>query len=111
MEALKIRFLYTEGCPSHEEALERLREALAVESVEANIELKRVESFDEAEREHYSGSPTILINGQDICPTQSAHYAPTCRAYVLEDGRISPLPSLLMMRKAIRDAKNNLKEG
>jgi hypothetical protein len=108
---VKIRFLYTEGCPSHEEALERLQKALAVESVEADIEITRVETFDEAEREHYPGSPTILINGRDICPTQSSHYAPTCRAYVLEDGRISPLPSLLMMRKAIRDARKNLKEA
>jgi hypothetical protein len=102
---MNVRFLYTEECPSHSEALERLRKALSDESVEADIKITRVETFDEAEKLQYPGSPTILINGRDICPTKSPHYAPTCRAYVLEDGRISPLPSISMIRKAIRDAK------
>lgn len=102
---MKVRFLYTDECPSHEEALARLREALREEAVEADIEIARVETFAEAERERYPGSPTILINGCDICPVKASHYAPTCRAYMLENGRVSPLPSISMMRSAISDAK------
>ena len=106
---MNVRFLYSEDCPSHEEALERLRRVLQEEGVEPNMEVVRVDTFEQAERERYHGSPTIMIEGRDICPVEDTHYAPSCRAYVLEDGRISPLPSAHMIRKAIRAAKRNLK--
>jgi hypothetical protein len=108
---MRVRFLYSEDCPSHDEALQRLRNALDEENVAADVEIVRVNTFEEAARERYPGSPTIMIDGYDICPTLSSHYAPACRAYVLEDGRISPLPSVLMIRKAIRAAKQNLKKS
>jgi len=106
---MRVRFLYSEDCPSHEEALHRLRNALNEEQVTADIEIVRVETFEEAEKEHFPGSPTIMIDGQDVYPTPNSRYAPACRTYVLEDGRFSPLPSLSMIRKAIRAAKENLK--
>jgi hypothetical protein len=74
------------------------------------VEIVRVDTFEEAERERFPGSPTIMIDGHDICPTPpTTSYAPACRAYVLEDGRISPLPSIMMIRKAIRASKESLK--
>jgi len=106
---MRIRFLYSEDCPSHEEALQRLQNVLAEEGVDAEVEVVRVDTFDDAEREQFPGSPTIIVNGHDICPIENPHYAPACRAYVLEDGRISPLPSLPMIRNAVRAAKANLK--
>lgn len=106
---MKIRFLYSEDCPSHEEALQRLRDVLGEEGIAADVEIVPIDTFEEAEREHFPGSPTIMIDDHDICPTQSSHYAPSCRAYVLEDGRISPLPSVDMIRRAVNAAKENLK--
>ena len=35
-----------------------------------------------------------------------AHYALTCRAYHHEDGRVSPLPSLAMLRRALAETLN-----
>jgi len=105
---MKVRFLYSEECPSHDEALQRLRNILDEEQVEVDVEVVRVDTFEAAEKERYPGSPTIMIDGQDICPMSTAHYAPTCRVYILEDGRISPLPSASMIRKAVRAAKRNL---
>jgi hypothetical protein len=105
---MRVRFLYSEDCSSHGEALARLRSVLAEEGLRAEVEIVRVDTFEEAERERFTGSPTILIDGKDISPVPpTAHYAPACRAYVLEDGRISPLPSVLMIRKAVRAAKGN----
>ncbi len=103
-----IRFLYTEECQSHDEALRRLRQVLDDEGIKAEIELVRVETFEEAKKLRYSGSPTILINGKDIDPLENCEYAPACRAYRLEDGRISPLPSISMIRNAVRSARDNL---
>ena len=89
-----IQFLYYEDCPSHDEALERLHSVMAEMSIHADIEIIKVESDAQAQRLRFVGSPTILINGQDIVPVPTnAHYYLTCRAYRLEDGRISPLPS------------------
>ena len=106
---LQIRFLYSESCPSHDEALNRLRKVLDEEGVDAGIEVIEIETFEEAIQHQYPGSPTILINGDDIDPIRNPTYAPACRAYHLEDGRISPLPSLSMIRRAVRAAKENLK--
>jgi len=106
---LRVRFLYSEDCPSYEEALQRLRTVLDEEGIAADIEVVRVDTFADAERERFPGSPTIIVEGRDISPVENPHYAPACRAYVLEDGRISPLPSLSMIRNAVRSAKANLK--
>ena len=102
---MEIRFLYSDQCPSHDEAIQRLRKVLNEERVNAKIEVVRVETFEDAKRYRYPGSPTILIDGHDIDPVTTYSYAPTCRAYRLEDGRISPLPSVSMIRKAVRAAK------
>jgi len=106
---VRIRFLYSEECPSHDEALERLRSVLQEEGVVAEVEVIKVETFEDAKKEHYPGSPTIFIDGRDIDPVTVTQYAPTCRAYRVEDGRISPLPSIQMIRRAVRKAMDNPK--
>ena len=103
---MNITFLYYEDCPSHDEALDRLRQVLAEEDVETEIEIIEVETEEQAQRLRFIGSPTIRIGGQDVDPPQAgAHYALTCRAYRLEDGRISPLPSLDLIRRAVQAQK------
>ncbi len=99
---MRVRFLFYEECPSHELALERLREVLVEEGIDTNVEVIKVESEEQAHALRFVGSPTILVNGRDIDPPPpDSHYALTCRAYHLEDGRISPLPSQGMIRQAI----------
>jgi len=44
-----IEFLYWEGCPSHAEALELLREVLATRGRDDEIELREVSSQADAE--------------------------------------------------------------
>lgn len=100
---MKVNFLYYEDCPSHDAALDRLRQVMAEEGVQADIEVFKVETDEQAQRLFFVGSPTILINGWDIDPPPpDAYYALTCRAYRLEDGRISPLPSPDMIRRALK---------
>lgn len=101
---LHITLLYWEGCPSHEEALARLRRVLEEEAVQAEVEVVRVETEEEARRWRFVGSPTILVEGEDIQPSPEEPYRLTCRVYRWEDGRISPLPSPETLRRAIRRA-------
>lgn len=102
---LSIDFLYYEDCPSHEQALERLQQVLDQEQVQADIRITRVQTEQQAQALRFVGSPTIRINGQDIDPRHAAaQYALTCRAYRWQDGRVSPLPSPGMIRRALHAA-------
>ncbi|OGO16367.1 MAG: hypothetical protein A2Z14_16160 [Chloroflexi bacterium RBG_16_48_8] len=108
---MEITFLYFEDCPSHEEALDRLREVLQEEGIESSIEMIRVETVEQAQDHCFVGSPTILVDGQDIIsPSAGTRYGLACRVYALEDGRISPLPSREMIRRALRSALDHAHE-
>ena len=99
---MRVSFLYYEDCPSHNLALERLREVMAEEDTPGEVKVLKVETEEQARELRFVGSPTIRVDGQDIdLPTES-RYALTCRVYRLEDGRISPLPAKDMIRRALR---------
>jgi hypothetical protein len=102
-----VSFLYYEDCPSHDLALERLRVVMAEEGISGEVEVFNVETEEQARQLRFVGSPTIRIDGQDIEPPTDPRYALTCRAYRLEDDRISPLPSKDMIRRALRSSVKN----
>jgi hypothetical protein len=99
----KIEFLFWEDCPSHPRARELLQEAVAELGLGASIEEIDVLTDEDAERFRFPGSPTIRVNGVDVDPDGAAQMgtALTCRVYVLEDGRYSPVPSKEMLRRAL----------
>jgi hypothetical protein len=102
---LKIDFLYYEDCPSHAAGLARLRQVMEEEGIQAEVEITKIETDEQAQAFRFVGSPTLRINGRDIDPLPAgAHYALTCRVYRWEDGRFSPLPSPEMIRRALRSA-------
>lgn len=100
---MRIEFLYWEECPSHEEALRRLKEVLQEEGIQDAIEIIRVDTDEDAERLRFPGSPTIRFDGQDIQPEGAERMgaALTCRTYWV-NGRVSPLPTKEMIRDALR---------
>ena len=103
---LRIDFLYWEGCPSHEEALQRLRAVLAEEGIAAEVRVIHVDTEELARALAFPGSPTIRVEGRDVQPqTAGADGRLTCRLYLLDDGRPSPLPSAEMLRRAVRAAR------
>jgi len=85
---MRIELLYFDGCPSYAELLPRLRQLLASEGIEEEIELRRVESPEDAERERFLGSPTVRIDGQDVDPTARSRtdFGLECRLYRTEEG-------------------------
>ena len=100
---MQLQFLYYEDCPSHEDGLARLKQAIRDIDLQAEIEVIKVETDEQAQAWRFVGSPTFLVNGQDIIPPPAdAYYSLTCRAYFLDDGRISPLPTLAMLRSALQ---------
>ena len=102
---MTVELLWWDGCPSHPEALEQLREILRAENIGTTVELVEVTSDEQARRERFPGSPTIRINGQDVIPPGDGEpFSLTCRVYRRRDGRISPVPDPEDVREAVRRA-------
>ena len=77
---MKIQLLHFEGCPNVEAARAALRDALAAEKLEASVEEVDVERPDAPEWARGWGSPTILIDGEDVTGQERSN-ASSCRLY------------------------------
>lgn len=91
---MKLEVLYFDGCPSHEALMPRLRMLMAQAGVDAPIEFRNVASVAAAEREHFLGSPTLRVNGQDVDPTagERSDFGLKCRLYPSADGLRGKVP-------------------
>ena len=103
----KIEFLYWEDCPSHPQALQRLQEVMAELEIVSPIEKIEVLTDDDAKRLAFPGSPTIRVDGEDVdaAGADQMGTALTCRVYILENGRYSPVPSKEMISRALAGSK------
>lgn len=102
---MRIQLFYYPECPSHGRALELIQQALAEEGQSAEIEVICVETQEQAQHYRFIGSPTIRIDGREVQPVPHLPYRLTCRTFLHEDGRLSPLPSLAMLKSAIRETQ------
>ena len=102
---MKVELLYFDGCPSYEALLPVLRGLLVREGVEDEIELRRIETAEEAERERFLGSPSIRFNGSDIEPeADDRHdYGMKCRLYRNPDG-LTGIPDEEWLVAGLRNA-------
>jgi len=95
-----IELLYFDGCPSHEHLLPAVEQLAAQNG--AQVELRRVETLEAAERERFLGSPTVRVNGVDVDPTAADRndFGLKCRIYRSAEG-VSPLPPEHWIRTAL----------
>jgi hypothetical protein len=100
---MTVELLWWDGCPSHPETLADLERILREEGIGAELRRVEIENDEQARREHFPGSPTIRVNGEDIFPAEESEpYSLTCRVYRLRDGRVSPTPDPEDLREALR---------
>ncbi len=95
-DKIKIEIQHFRGCPNSPEMIHRVKEAIkgSEEKIEYNEVL--VESNELAEKLKFRGSPTVLINGEDIEGGNAPESASlNCRVY--ENG----LPSVEEIRNKI----------
>lgn len=85
---MTIELLYFDGCPSQEALLPRLRQLLDQERIDEQVELRQVESPEQAEGERFLGSPTLRVNGRDVDPGAETRddFGLKCRLYRTEEG-------------------------
>ncbi|MEA2198145.1 MAG: hypothetical protein QOJ25_2196 [Solirubrobacteraceae bacterium] len=112
MRAPDVELLWWEGCPSTQRALADLREALSATGLDPDsVRMREIETDAEAEEAAFLGSPTILIDGDDVVPTGEGEPAGlSCRVYRRRDGRISPTPDPEDVREALLRASSTVKE-
>jgi hypothetical protein len=103
---MKLELLYFDGCPSYAELLPRLRDLLASEGIEEEVELRRIEAPEDAERERFLGSPTVRIDGEDVDPTAKDRdeFGLECRLYRTEEGLVRTPPESWIRAKLDRAA-------
>ncbi|MBV9943421.1 MAG: hypothetical protein JO262_14955 [Solirubrobacterales bacterium] len=101
-----VELLWWEGCPSTEPAAAAVREALAELGLpNASVRMREVVTDDDAREAGFVGSPTILIDGEDLVPAAAEEQIGlSCRVYRRRDGRVSPLPDPDDLREALRRA-------
>ncbi|GAC1403128.1 MAG: hypothetical protein NVSMB64_04240 [Candidatus Velthaea sp.] len=104
MDTMKIEILYFDGCPNSDEALQRVRAALASAGVVADVRMTDIRDADDAVARRFLGSPTIQINGIDAEPEarNRSDYGYMCRTYRTADGA-QGVPSLHTLTAAIRE--------
>lgn len=96
---MKVEILYFEGCPGFADLLPRVRELVGDR---AEIELRAVESVEEAERARFLGSPTLRVDGADVeaGADERNDYGMKCRLYRTGDGH-SHAPPDEWVRRAL----------
>jgi hypothetical protein len=101
----QVELLYWDGCPSHPRALADLRAAMTDAGLDPDtVALTEIRDDADAERERFTGSPTIRIGGADVVPSDDEPVQLACRVYHRRDGRVSPVPDPGDLRDALRSA-------
>lgn len=95
---MRIELLHFEGCPVSAEVLGILEGVVAKEGFAAEV-LPVIPDPDD--RSDFSGSPTILVNGEDLFPAgRRAAHATSCRIYATPESPKNH-PTAPMVREAL----------
>ena len=105
MHVPDMEVLWWAGCPSTERALGDLRAALQDAGISAaDIRMTEIATEEEARARAFVGSPTILVDGEDVAPPGEEPIGLNCRVYRRRDGAVSPTPDPEDLREALRRA-------
>jgi hypothetical protein len=96
-----IEVLYVPGCPNHQAAIDRLRNALRSAAINAPIQEIAVTNDAVARQLKFPGSPTIRVDGRDVESNAQDSYGLACRLYSNGTG----VPSMEALRRAVTGAQ------
>jgi hypothetical protein len=97
----QIELLYFDDCPSWQSGLENLKRAIAAENFPYQIRLIEITDPQQAQAEHFLGSPSFRLNGTDLWPEQRSQYNLSCRIYATPQGLLGS-PTIAMLRDRLR---------
>ena len=94
---VRVQLLYFDGCPSWQVADARLREALREVGRSVEVEKVLITTPEQADEWHFVGSPSVLVDGDDLFAEPDAPVGLACRLYRTPEGlRGSPTVSQLV---------------
>jgi hypothetical protein len=101
---VKVTLLFFDGCPNWQTT----DADLAALAVEFGFEFYRcqVETDEDAQRFHFRGSPTVLIDGRDVFATGDEPIGLSCRVYRTDHG-LAGVPSVEQLRGVLTAASTN----
>jgi hypothetical protein len=100
---VNVQVLHIDDCPNWQEAGTRTRQALdALGLVNVSVEFVLIRTEGEATSAGFAGSPTIVVDGEDLFPSEgrTAHLA--CRVYLTERG-LAATPTLAQLERALQE--------
>lgn len=84
---MKIELLHIDDCPSWREAGIRLAHALATVGLgDVEVTYTVVRTTEDAQAVNFGGSPTILVDGEDLYPSNQRTSDLACRVYATPNG-------------------------
>lgn len=99
---MDVQLLLVPNCPNEQGARELLRRALTTAGVGGTpVRTVVVTTAEQAEQLHFSGSPTILLDGADPFPSPDGRTGVACRVYAGTGGPRG-VPELSALTAAIR---------
>ncbi|MGB3413272.1 MAG: thioredoxin family protein [Microbacteriaceae bacterium] len=98
---MRIEVLYIEECPNSAAAVALAEEALAVlPDTDAEVIARLMQTEHDTAEVPFAGSPTFLLNGEDLFPNDGQTLELACRVYATPSG-LKGLPTLEQLRKAV----------
>lgn len=96
---MTVELLYFDGCPGFEDVLPRLQ---ALTRGCAELQVRRIDSVDDAESERFLGSPSVRVDGRDVEPgaDERTDFGMKCRLYRTAEGH-SHAPLDAWIRRAL----------
>ena len=101
---MTVTLLYFPGCPNWRTADANLRAALEEAGTDVAVHRRVVDTVEEAERQGFLGSPTVLIDGRDPFAEPGAIPGLSCRVYRTDAG-VAGAPTVAQLRAALADAR------
>ncbi|MBI3665385.1 MAG: hypothetical protein HY236_04045 [Acidobacteria bacterium] len=106
-----VKLVYDKDCPNASQSRANLARALAASSLEPRwIEWERSAPGAPG---HVRGfpSPTVLVNGRDVAGFQPAGGLASCRIYRSADGRLTGVPPVEIIARALVQARPAWKQS
>ncbi|MDP3713752.1 MAG: thioredoxin family protein [Mycobacteriales bacterium] len=101
---MKVELLWFSGCPNWQETDARLRQALPLAGVDADVALVEVTTPEDAERLRFRGLPTVLLDGTDPFAEEDDPVGLSCRVFRTPDG-LRGAPTVQQLVEALDGAR------
>lgn len=105
---MKVELIYDRDCPNVKAARKQLLSAFSLAGISPSwIEWDRA-AMDNPQYVRRFGSPTILVDEQDVDPDNAAPSASCCRLYLSRSGTLSGVPQVEHIASALSRSIANL---